>query len=86
MLELPGVAKEDVKFSLKSHVDLIVNGVIRALYPIEMEVEKLRYYGDFERVVRLPEPTEAQLISLHFQHGLVYVTYPIQVGENVKQI
>ncbi|MEK3805071.1 Hsp20/alpha crystallin family protein [Metabacillus sp. SLBN-84] len=86
VIELPGVGRDDVTFALKSNIDLIVKGHKRALYPQEMEVEKHRAYGDFEWVIRLPEPAHASQISLHFDHGLVYAAYPVSRAEPIQPI
>ena len=45
---------------------------------MEFEVKKERYYGEFEREIELPEPTDAKSIQVHFQDGLMQVSYPRQ--------
>jgi HSP20 family protein len=79
LIELPGVNKNDIHLSLKSNSHLLVKGNIRQWFPAQMEVKKERYYGEFERLIPLPEPTEARFIQVHYQHGLLHVTYPRQV-------
>lgn len=78
IIEMPGVPSEDIHISLRSKTQLVIQGTIRPLFPQEMDIKKERYYGEFERVIPLPEPTEPQLIQIHYHQGLIQVTYPRQ--------
>ncbi|MDZ5470266.1 Hsp20/alpha crystallin family protein [Bacillus sp. 31A1R] len=86
IIEIPGVSTNDINISLKSKTHLFIEGTIKPLFPTEMEVKKERYYGKVERLITLPEPTEAQFVQVNFHQGLIQVTYPrlnetLQVNE-----
>ena len=78
IIELPGIANKDVTISLNSDSYLLVKGNYPLLFPSEMELKKERYYGTFERLIPLPEPTELHLLHINQYNGLFQVTYPKQ--------
>ncbi|WP_282033437.1 Hsp20/alpha crystallin family protein [Metabacillus indicus] len=86
VIELPGLSEDDVAFALKSNIDLIIKGHKKPLYPQQMEVEKNRSYGDFEWVIRLPEPARSNQFSIHFEKGLLYASYPFSEAEIIQPI
>ncbi|MFB5195744.1 spore coat protein [Bacillus sp. AFS073361] len=76
IFEIPGVNPEDVSLSLISNNHLKINGRIKPVLPLEMEMKREREYGDFERVIDLPEPTQAHLIHSQINNGLLHLSYP----------
>ncbi|WP_442598382.1 Hsp20/alpha crystallin family protein [Neobacillus sp. D3-1R] len=78
ILEIPGVQPNDIHISLQSNSHLLIKGMIKPLFPKEMVINTERFYGEFERVIHLPEPTEPHLIQIHYHQGLIQVTYPRQ--------
>ncbi len=76
ILELPGIDNNDVNIALNSDTYLLVKGSFPLLFPNEMAVKKERYYGTFERLIPLPEPTELHLLHIYQHNGLFQITYP----------
>jgi HSP20 family protein len=74
-IELAGVDPDDVDLSF-SHGVLTVSGTRR---PGELDdsadfLIRERFYGEFRRVITLPEGTQADQIAAEFDDGLVEVT------------
>ncbi|MFL6554941.1 MAG: Hsp20/alpha crystallin family protein, partial [Bacillus sp. (in: firmicutes)] len=63
IFEIPGVNQEDLSLTLITNTQLKINGRIKPVLPLEMEMTRERTYGDFERVIELPEPTHTHLIQ-----------------------
>ncbi|MBT2693555.1 Hsp20/alpha crystallin family protein [Bacillus sp. ISL-55] len=82
IIELPGLGKSDLSVVLRNKETLVVKGRSRSLFPPDMEVKKERFYGEFERLIPLPEPAEARFIQSSFHDGILQVTYPRQVAAN----
>lgn len=80
IIELPGINRDDLSISLRQKSALVVKGKTVPFFPADMEVKKERYYGDFERVIPLPEPTDSASIQVNFFDGLVQVSYPRKDG------
>lgn len=78
IIEVPGVNLEDLQIFLQSKSQLIIKGMIHPLFPSKMNVKEGRYYGEFERHIDLPEPTDAHFIQVHFHQGLLQIIYPRQ--------
>jgi len=76
VIEISGINKNDLSISLRQKSTLVVKGKTVPLFPDEMTIKKERFYGEFERLIPLPEPTDPQLMQVHFFDGLVQVTYP----------
>ena len=75
-VELAGVDPEDVDL-LFTHGVLTVRGNRRSADGDESDVEfyvRERYYGEFRRVITLPEGTEPSQIDAEFDDGLVEIT------------
>lgn len=79
IIELPGITSKDVNVSLNSDTYLLVRGNFPLLFPNEMEITKERYYGTFERLIPLPEPTELHLLQINHHNGLFQITYPKKI-------
>lgn len=79
VIEAAGLSKEDIQFSLASNSKLIVKGFVRSLYPEEMAVALQRNYGEFEKIIELPEPTDVSSIDIQFFNGLIQVAFPKRI-------
>ena len=74
-VELAGVAPDDIDLRF-SHGLLTVSGTRRAGANddrAEFFIRE-RFYGEFRRVITLPEGTEAEQITAEFDEGLVEIT------------
>ena len=74
-VELAGVAPEDIDLRF-SHGVLTVSGTRRP-GPDDEQAQfyiRERFYGEFRRVITLPDGTEADQISAEFDGGLVQIT------------
>lgn len=74
LLELPGVLKEDVFLSISGN-KLTVRGVVKPLVINGISVHTERNYGEFQRVIELPEPTDSKHVQARFDNGILAVTY-----------
>lgn len=74
IIELPGQRKEDVQLSLSGN-KLLVKGVNKT--PVESASPFLneRKYGEFEKMIELPEPADSKDMQAKFDNGLLFVTY-----------
>lgn len=78
LIEVPGLNREDFHVSLQSKSKLLLKGTAKPIFPAEMEMKKERFYGEFERVIDLPEPAEPHLMQFYFHQGLLQIIYPRQ--------
>ncbi|MDQ0412612.1 MULTISPECIES: Hsp20/alpha crystallin family protein [Mesobacillus] len=78
IIELPGIDRSDLSVALRHGDTLVVKGISRSLFPADMELKRERFYGEFERLIPLPQPTETKFIHSTFQDGILQVTYPRQ--------
>jgi HSP20 family protein len=76
IFEIPGVNREDLSINLITNTHLKINGRIKPVLPFEMGMKRERIYGDFERVIELPEPTYAHLMQTQIYNGLLHISYP----------
>ena len=76
IFEIPGVNQEDLSINLISSTHLKINGKIKPILPLEMEMRRERVYGEFERVIELPEATQAHLMHIQVYNGLLHISYP----------
>lgn len=78
LIDLAGVAKEDVELSAAGGV-LYVKGTARPLFPGTASLMTERLNGDFERAIQLPEGKDdpGQEIRAAFQEGLLIVRIPM---------
>lgn len=73
-VELPAVASEDVKVSVKDGV-LLVNGERRYEKETQGKVHRIeRRYGKFTRSFRLPENVDEGKIDASTKNGVLYLT------------
>lgn len=74
LLELPGARKEDVSLSV-SGIKLFIKGNVALPNINGVTVRSERRYGEFQRVIELPEPADSKDIHARFENGLLVVTY-----------
>jgi HSP20 family molecular chaperone IbpA len=76
MLEMPGVAAEDVEVTLERRV-LTVRGRTRITRPEALRAVHLEYEpGDYERAFLLPEDFDATRVEATMRHGVLTLTLP----------
>jgi HSP20 family protein len=86
VFEIPGVHRENLSLQLITSTQLKVYGKIHPILSLEKEVKRERVYGEFERVIDLPEPTQPQLMHIGIDNGLLLVSYPRQTIEPIDLI
>ena len=79
VMEIPGVHHEELSLHLISNIQLKVSGKIHPIFTLEKEIKRERIYGEFERVIDLPEATHANLMHIQVNHGLLQISYPRNV-------
>jgi HSP20 family protein len=87
VMEIPGVAKEDVKVQFHDGV-LTISGE-RKLPEAKAEEQILRqeiFYGTFSRSIELPVPINAEEISAEYTNGILRVTLPKSEEAKPKEI
>jgi len=76
MLEMPGVAAEDVDITLEKRV-LTIRGKVRPTSPEKLQLAYTEYgEGDFERAFTLAEDFDADKIGAEVANGVLTVTLP----------
>lgn len=87
IVELPGVAKEDVKVTL--HDDMLTVAAERKQPELQEKEQWLRNeisYGKFERSVNLPYPVVTDKVSATHENGILRITLPKAEEAKPKQI
>lgn len=79
ILEIPGISRENLSLHLISNTQLKVSGVIKPILPLENEIRRERIYGEFERIIDLPEATHVGLMNIQMNDGLLQISYPRNV-------
>ncbi|WP_442597948.1 Hsp20/alpha crystallin family protein [Neobacillus sp. D3-1R] len=74
-VELPGLDKEDIQLFITGHSIMIKGYRNLPLNPLST-VQSEGVYGEFQRKIPLPEPTEREHIRARFEKGLLILTYP----------
>jgi HSP20 family protein len=75
-VELPGINTADVKVTLEDDV-LVISGERKYIGTAESELRlSERYYGKFERSVRLPAPVQANHVTATGKDGVLTITLP----------
>jgi HSP20 family protein len=75
--ELPGLKREDIEVSLQDNA-LIISGEWKT-EKVEEGVEvhrQERYYGKFQRALKLPELVVADKVKADYKDGILTVTLP----------
>ena len=85
-VELPEVAKEDVKLSVHAGV-LVIHGTREVPQPGKMKLHRMeRGHGRFARSFSLPDDVEEDKISAEQKHGLLLVHLPKHRESPAKSI
>lgn len=78
-VEIPGVEKEDISLTLEDR-QLVIRGTRNnplqksgVIYH-QMEIN----YGEFERILMLPQAIEAELIKAELKEGFLYITIKME--------
>lgn len=79
IFEIPGVNRENLSLHLISNTQLKISGVINPILLFEKEIKRERVYGEFERIINLPEATQAQHMHIQINDGLLQISYPRNV-------
>jgi HSP20 family protein len=74
LMELPGFRKEDVQLFVSGH-ELVVKGNCKLPMTPVATIQNERMYGEFQRTIELPEPTEGKNIKARFDNGLLVLSY-----------
>jgi HSP20 family protein len=77
MIELPGVAKEEIKISLEEDL-LTIKGELKASKLPEGArwIRSERSSGEFFRTMQLPHPVKADAVSAELVNGVLMITLP----------
>jgi HSP20 family protein len=84
MIELPGVIKENIELGLNGDI-LTIKG--KAL-PTHSDIKLIyseRFYGEFQRQIKLPDTVSPNDLSAKFWNGILFVSYQrtIDKSENI---
>jgi HSP20 family protein len=74
VIELPGVAKENLELGLNGNC-LTIKGIVNPLYPQLTMTYSERFYGEFQRQITLPDTVSPQQLNAKFWNGLLIVSY-----------
>ncbi|WP_276354421.1 Hsp20/alpha crystallin family protein [Cohnella caldifontis] len=78
IVDLPGVAKEDIHLSVGDEV-LYIKGEAKALFPQHVPVNSERFTGSFERPIGLPVKIDGSNAAIRatFRQGTLIVRIPL---------
>jgi HSP20 family protein len=84
MIELPGVKKENIELGLAGDI-LTVKGTAMPIHPHLKLAYTERFYGEFQRQIKLPDQVHASGLSAKFWNGILFVSYlrTIEKGESI---
>ncbi|GAB4258406.1 MAG: Hsp20/alpha crystallin family protein [Pararhodobacter sp.] len=86
MLEMPGVAPDDVDVTLEKRV-LTIRGKVRPTSPEKLRLAHAEYgEGDFERSFTLSDDFDPEKIGAEVSHGVLTVTLPRAAEARPKKI
>ena len=86
MLEMPGVAAEDVDITLEKRV-LTIRGKVHAAQPETLNLAYAEYgEGDFERAFTMSDDFDPDKIGASVMNGLLSVTLPRAAEAKPKKI
>lgn len=85
-MDVPGVKKNDIRIKAENR-RLLISGVRRFPEPEEktsniwnvlaMEID----YGEFERVINLPEKIIPEAVKAEYNNGVLWITMPLARGK-----
>lgn len=85
-VDLPGVAKEDIKISVKEHV-LTISGMRKAVtMEASKQLHRERLSGSFARTFRLSELVNTGGIDATFANGVLTLVVPKQEQAKPREI
>jgi len=86
MLEMPGVAPDDVDVTLERRV-LTIRGKVRPTSPEKLRLAYAEYgEGDYERSFTLSDDFDPEKIGAEVSHGVLTVTLPRAAEAKPKKI
>ena len=86
IVEMPGVAADDVDVTLERRV-LTIRGTVRATTPETLQLAYAEYgEGNFERAFTLPDDFDPDQIGASVSHGVLTVTLPRAAGAQPRKI
>ncbi|MFF2450098.1 Hsp20/alpha crystallin family protein [Neobacillus sp. NPDC058068] len=82
MVELPGVKKENIELGLNGDI-LTIKGTALPIHPQFKITYSERFYGEFQRQIKLPDTVRPNQLNAKFWNGLLFVSYhrTIEKGE-----
>jgi HSP20 family protein len=85
LIELPGFRKEDIQLFVSGN-QLVVKGSGKLPITPVFTIQNERMYGEFQRTIELPEPTEGKNIKARFDNGLLILSYMRKYGNEERII
>lgn len=86
MLEMPGVAPDDVDVTLENRV-LTIRGALRSAHPEKLNLTYAEYgEGDFERAFTLSEDFDPDRIEAVMHNGVLNLTLPRAEAAQPKKV
>ncbi|XJZ25799.1 Hsp20/alpha crystallin family protein [Bacillota bacterium Lsc_1132] len=79
-----GIKKEDIELGLNGNV-LVIKGKAAALHSNLKLAHSERFYGNFQKQIKLPDTISARELSAKFWKGILFVSYR-RHSENEKDI
>ncbi|MCX7425815.1 MAG: Hsp20/alpha crystallin family protein [Planctomycetia bacterium] len=85
--ELPGVALEDLEIHVSGENQLSLKGT-RKVPEIEEGTwhRRERSYGEFARILSLPQPVDADKVQATIRHGVLTITLPKAAAAKPRRI
>lgn len=74
LIELAGINKENIELGLNGNV-LTVKGKAIPAYPNLKLIYNERFYGEFQRQIKLPDIVEPRDLNAKFWNGILIVSY-----------
>ncbi|GGH73976.1 HSP20 family protein [Pullulanibacillus pueri] len=75
LIDLPGIAKEDVQLTLTGN-KVTIQGTARLNYSAETLIHSERLNGSFERSIDLPDAVDSQRAMAQFHQGILHIRLP----------
>lgn len=86
-MELPGVAKEDMKINVDDDNILTVKGNKKHPFGEESSIlRRERNYGEFSRCMMLPDDADEENIKANFKDGILHLEIPKKAPVKPKEI
>ncbi|MBI0575934.1 Hsp20/alpha crystallin family protein [Neobacillus cucumis] len=74
LIELPGVRKENIELGLNGDI-LTIKGTAMPIHPNLKIAYSERFYGEFQRQIKLPDQINPSEINAKFWNGILFVSY-----------